>query len=320
MSNDNFIRLQVVERELVDIDNFLKQFKKRINANQFPIRVKINEGPDLNLLQCENKKFVDYLLQHTIASNIEIETDNLLESNNKIKVIKFFNHLPFLAYQNYNHKNKKFNKKFMHFVGNYRWPRFLISQWLHQQHNNDSVMTFWFTHNYLGQPPKQLLKYLTEKEITEHTQRLPLRVDTSETKEHAGYIDWKHTTPILPFYDTAFLDIVCETWHEGNTFMPTEKIARPLICKNPFIVYGPKNFLLNLKKLGFETFEGFWSEQYDKSEGIERIEQIKNLVNTFAEMPLNEIETLFQKLLPTLEHNRTIYNKLNHNKIMDVFG
>ena len=50
MSQDNFIRIQVVERELVDIDNFMRNFKKRLDARQFPIRVKINEGPDLNLL------------------------------------------------------------------------------------------------------------------------------------------------------------------------------------------------------------------------------------------------------------------------------
>ena len=319
MSQDNFIRIQVVERELVDIDNFMRNFKKRLDARQFPIRVKINEGPDLNLLYTENTNFVKYLLRFTNAKNIEIETDNLLENNNELKIIKFFNHLPFLAYQNYQPSDKTFVRKFMQFIGNYRWPRFVISQWLHQNHCNDSLLTFWFAHNYLAQPPAELLKYLTKQQILDHSKRLPLKIDTNEIREHEGYIDWKHTSPILPYYDKAFLDIVCETWHEGNTFMPTEKIGRPLICKNPFIVYGPKNFLYNMKRLGFKTFDKFWSEDYDNFQGMDRIEKIKVIVNDISLMSAKEIKTLYGTLLPILDHNQDIYKKINREKIMKVF-
>jgi hypothetical protein len=179
---DNFVRLQVVERELVDFNSFDMEFKKRIERNQYPIRVKINEGPDLNYLKVGDTTFVNYLTSLTDANNIEIETDNLIENNNQVKIIKWFNHLPFLAYQNnWNTTKKVFEKKLMHFVGNHRWPRFVLSQWLHSNHRNNCLLTYWFTHNYLDNPQwgtSKLLEFMTSKQIQEHDNILPLTIKT----------------------------------------------------------------------------------------------------------------------------------------------
>lgn len=320
---DNFVRLQVVERELVDFHSFDAEFKKRVELNQYPIRVKINEGPDLDYLKVGDTKFVDYLTSLTGADNIEIETDNLIEKNEQVKIIKWFNHLPFLAYQNNESlKGKNLEKKIMHFVGNHRWPRFVLSQWLHANHRDTCLLTYWFTHNYLDNPEwgtDQLLEYMTSEQIQEHNNILPLTINTDENKDHPGYIDWKFTSPLLPFYNTAFVDLVCETWHEGHTFMPTEKIARPLITKNPFIVYGPKHFLKNLRQLGFKTFDDFWSESYDNDSGTERINKIKIILDQIINMSMQQLTKLYQDMLPTLEHNLTVYNNMTHKEIMKVF-
>ena len=322
MSEDNFVRIQIVERDLVDWDNFIVNFQQRINAGDYPIRVKINEGPDLNLLKIGNKKFIDLLCTYTPRRNIEIETDNLIETHKKVKIIKFYNHLPFLAYQNYKHTDKKFDKKIMQFVGCHRWPRFVLSQWLYTKYSESCHLTYWFTHSYFDSPQYgrgPLLDFMTEEQIQIHNLKLPLKIDTNESKQHLGYIDWKETNALLPFYDSAFIDMVCETWHEGNTFMPTEKIGRPLACKNPFLVYGPINFLSNLKKLGFKTFDHFWSETYDSMQGKERLHELKRIIDIIMSMEIKQLDQMYQKMLPILEHNYKVYNEMTHKKIMEVF-
>ena len=315
---DNFIHLKVVETELVSIEEFVLEFKKQVEQKKFPIRIKIDEGPDISNLKIGNKNFVDYLCGITSAQNIEIETDNLLQDHKRIKIIKFFNELPFLCHQNYIANSKKFQRKFMHFVGNHRWPRFVLSHFLYKDHKAESFLTYWFA-NHLQKRPPELLNCMSQKDINEYYKILPLKIDTKEQCNHDGYIDWEHTNPLLEFYDNAFLDIVCETWHEGSTFMPTEKIARPMACMNPFIVYGPKYFLKNLKKLGFKTFEKFWSEDYDDVTGKERIKLIKDLVSKLAKISYNDTQILYEKLLPTLQHNKKIYNSLTKSQIMSVF-
>ena len=101
--------------------------------------------------------------------------------------------------------------------------------------------------------------------------------------------------------------------------MPTEKIGRPLACKNPFLVYGPRFFLRNLKKLGFKTFEQFWSEAYDHMQGKERLTELKRAVDKIMAMDNAQLVQMYQEMLPILEHNYKVYNELTHKKITEVF-
>ncbi len=137
--------------------------------------------------------------------------------------------------------------------------------------------------------------------------------------DNTGFIDFEKAYDITNFYNDIFIDIVCETWHEGNTFMPTEKIGRCLISKTPFIVYGGKNYLFNLKKLGFLTFGNIFDESYDNHEGIERIFKIKKIIDFLGEKNYEELISINQKIDDILEHNLQVYLGLTQEKIKKVF-
>lgn len=87
---------------------------------------------------------------------------------------------------------------------------------------------------------------------------------------------------LLDWYDRFDIELVMETYCRGSTFFPTEKIFRPIMAGKPFIVYGPKNFLQNLRQIGFETFSSAWDESYDQYEGEQRWAMIKSLIDTLA--------------------------------------
>jgi hypothetical protein len=58
----------------------------------------------------------------------------------------------------------------------------------------------------------------------------------------------------------------------------TEKIWKPILCTHPFIVFGQENFLIELKKMGFKTFDSVWDESYDtETDGYARAEKIAQL-------------------------------------------
>ena len=84
---------------------------------------------------------------------------------------------------------------------------------------------------------------------------------------------------LLQFYNQFEIELVAETFVYGQTFFPTEKTIRPIMGSKPFLIYGPRNFLENLKNLGFETFEEIWSEEYDQYEGVERWECMKQIID-----------------------------------------
>ena len=313
------VRLRVVERQIVNWDEFITEFNTRIRDKFFPIVIKIDEGPDLSLLEIQELnryKFLKWFDQ--LECDAYVETDNLIEKHLGEKHLKNFNELPFFFYKNNNTQDKKFEKKFMCFVGAHRWPRFVISYFLSTQHQQQSFITYWQDKF----PTQDLKGKLTLEEIRKFKSNLPLYIETSETiqRHSTGYINFTDTRPLLDFYHRSFLDIVCETWHEGETFMPTEKIARPLSCLNPFVVYGPKNFLANLQRLGFKTFEHYWDESYDTQTGDKRIDSIKSVINKLAKLNHEETQKLYTEVLPILAHNKKLYDAISKEQIMKIFN
>jgi len=64
-------------------------------------------------------------------------------------------------------------------------------------------------------------------------------------------------------YNNSHYSIIAETSTTNNYNFYTEKIAKPLISKRPFVVFAGKNYLKNLKLLGFKTFNNIINESYD---------------------------------------------------------
>jgi len=106
----------------------------------------------------------------------------------------------------------------------------------------------------------------------------------------------------------------------GDTFLPTEKIARPLALKNPFIVYGPKHFLRNLRRLGFKTFGNYWSEDYDQCEGAERISLIKSQIDFLADKSIDQLQTMLSDMADVLEYNKQLYQNIKLESINTEFS
>jgi hypothetical protein len=95
---------------------------------------------------------------------------------------------------------------------------------------------------------------------------------------------------LLDYYDQFHIELVCETYTLGDTFFPTEKTVRPIMATKPILVYGPRHFLKNLRKLGFETYSTCWDESYDELEGWARWQAMKQLIPNIQ--PSKESQTI----------------------------
>lgn len=111
---------------------------------------------------------------------------------------------------------------------------------------------------------------------------------------------------LLEFYDRFQIEIACETYTHGTCFFPTEKTVRPMVGLKPFFVYGPRNFLHNLREQGFKTWSDFWCEDYDLYEGAERWTRMKREIDRLAGLPAGERASLIESTA-----NIAIFNKQN---------
>ena len=103
------------------------------------------------------------------------------------------------------------------------------------------------------------------------------------------------------YYD---IDIVFETSTVGKTFEITEKTIRSFITKKPFIVYSSPDFIKRVKEMGFKTFDGFWSEDYDHYCLKERYEKILKIVNDISNMPENDYSDMISGMQEICEYNK----------------
>ena len=138
---------------------------------------------------------------------------------------------------------------------------------------------------------------------------IPINLDLVKN----DYINYDEAYNLCGYYNNINVDIVFETWWEGNTFMPTEKTARPLLTKTPFVLFGPKHYLRNLRKLGFQTFDPHINESYDYYEGYERLVKMSEVIYTIQKVKKHELEDI-------LQHNKEVYMNLTKQKFKDEFG
>jgi len=175
-------------------------------------------------------------------------------------------------------------------------------------------------------------KSIESPKATAANKSLPLLLYGKNNNEHP---DDFYITRIQ---DNVFLDSWVSVISEAsfadcdNELFLSEKIFKPIACHHPFIIFGNKNSLHELRKMGYKTFNGFIDESYDTLPTFERldaiIESIKKIIaikdktlwyNSMKEILVHNYNTLIsnsQKINPAiiqLENAYTRYFKLHKN-------
>jgi hypothetical protein len=105
----------------------------------------------------------------------------------------------------------------------------------------------------------------------------------------------------------TFISLVSETNVNSNNLFFSEKTYKPIVAKQPFIIYGNPNSLEYLKNLGFKTFDKWIDERYDSEVDFEkRLDMIIKLSEDISNMDLTDLYRIREEMFSVLEHN---YNK-----------
>lgn len=119
-------------------------------------------------------------------------------------------------------------------------------------------------------------------------------------------------------YDDTFLDLVNETHQPDNQIFITEKTFRPMSHLRPFLVNGDRMTLGHLKKLGFKTFSKWWDESYDDcTTDQQRLWSMTGVLKKLCSLTHRELLSLYQDMLPTLEHNQRTLAEFDEYKNLE---
>lgn len=147
----------------------------------------------------------------------------------------------------------------------------------------------------------------TEDDVERLSNKLPLVLD-GET--NVGEMCADLTAKTRPFYQNSLVSIVTETNFHNREITLTEKSFKPPREKHPFIIVGAKGSLKEMQKMGFKTFDQFWSEDYDNIEHPEeRLIEIVRILSQINSWNTEKILNFRREVKDILEHNYKILYK-----------
>lgn len=103
----------------------------------------------------------------------------------------------------------------------------------------------------------------------------------------------------------SFLHVVTETeMSSGEVLRITEKILKPIMALQPFIIFGNERSLALLQGMGFRTFGALFDESYDRLPSyVARFDAAERLMLDLLSRDTAELRALAERAAPICIHN-----------------
>lgn len=106
-------------------------------------------------------------------------------------------------------------------------------------------------------------------------------------------------------YEVTDIEVVLETLFDDARLHLTEKSLRPIALAQPFILVGTAGSLEYLRRYGFRTFDGIWSEDYDTvQDSAQRLERIVCVMKIIADWDSVTRQQKMQQAQAIADYNR----------------
>jgi hypothetical protein len=214
-------------------------------------------------------------------------------------------------------------KYFGNFIGHSSRARLAIASYLYSNHRDKCFQTFHTTptnekhREFIGLEDMWLNNYkITHIEnAVDFLKQTPMKYDPVDD----GPILHMKMYGILGAYSDVFLDMVCNTYISGRTFYMDEKLWRPIITKTPFLIHGPRNFIKNLRQLGFKTFDRWWDEGFSEDPPDYQVQEIIDILDNIAAWDLTTMSRIYNEMKPVLDHNYKTFMNLTAQDFKQAF-
>lgn len=232
-------------------------------------------------------------------------------------------------------------KHFANFSSRSNWFRLWVATILDSYHSDKTLQTYHYdpvrenynANGYIG--VDDLFRYQCDliPEAVKFIQTCPRTLDLGHLQnlDNSKGCIYQHTNSYYPiqhpnnlnllqYYNDIFVDIVVEPNISGNCFLATEKLWRCIIARRPFIVVSNVDYLKNLSRLGFKTFNPWWDESYDMYGQAGRVKKIKEVLASISTWPVDKLHKTLSEMQLTIEYNYSTFHHLTYDKIRQEFN
>jgi hypothetical protein len=102
----------------------------------------------------------------------------------------------------------------------------------------------------------------------------------------------------------AFVQIVTETDFYKDKLHLTEKVFKPIVAGQPFLLLAGKGNLAYLREYGFKTFGDYWDEGYDTiADPSHRVGAVVKIIEDLSNLTHTQQQNIRKDMQPIIEHN-----------------
>lgn len=145
--------------------------------------------------------------------------------------------------------------------------------------------------------------------------KIPFEYDVSLSNENPAF------DPKYEKYIQSYFSIISETYFENHTtrMFFSEKIFKPIVFMQPFILFGQYRSLHTLRSLGYKTFSPFINEDYDNIENDQqRFYSALSSSKILLQKSKKELSKMTKNMLPILSHNLNILKNRKENMHFEI--
>lgn len=212
------------------------------------------------------------------------------------------------------------NKKFLCFNRNSeKVHRFALLDAYIQEKFKDSYFSFVVKLDYFKEATAYFDDNIPTRHVNFYNSYLPIELDTHSVQNKESFKT--NNTFKKELFLNSCINLVTETSFFSNELFISEKILKPILNYQPFIVFGPHKYLSRLKKYGFKTFSDFWDESYDDIENWrERLNKLMQLVEYLNNKSIEELNDIYKSTMDICIYNRNLFHSLELDSLKVILG
>ena len=109
---------------------------------------------------------------------------------------------------------------------------------------------------------------------------------------------------IRPYKESA-MSLISDTIFFKPQGFVSEKVFKPIMYLQPFLVAGPPHYLKDIRDMGFKTFNGLIDESYDEElDDKVRLEKVIGEIIRLSNLPIEELKYKLRESEETLIYNQ----------------
>jgi hypothetical protein len=141
------------------------------------------------------------------------------------------------------------------------------------------------------------------------------RVDFETDLRISGY-GFENLEP----YRKSVISLISDTIFFKKQGFISEKIFKPIMYFQPFLIAGPPNYLKAVREMGFKTFDGFIDESYDTEfDDMKRLEMIIDEIKRICNIPIEELKEQLKEIEDRLIYNQIKLLTFDYEKYETIF-